>query len=88
MRLKSKITELKNTLEGINSRINEAEELTVNGKRAVEITAMEQSKGKNENSRIDPWSNIRYANTCTVGSQKEERERERGREGLRRVMER
>ena len=40
------ITEMKNTLEGINSRINEAEELTLNWKSAVEITAMEQNKGK------------------------------------------
>ena len=46
MGLKSNITELKNTLEGINSRINEAEELTLNWKSAVEITAMEQYKGK------------------------------------------
>ena len=46
MELKSKITEMKNTLEGINSRINEAEELTVSWKRVVEITAMEQNKGK------------------------------------------
>ena len=36
---------MKNTLEGINSRINE-EELTVSWKRVVEITAMEQNKGK------------------------------------------
>ena len=46
MELKNKIIEMKNALEGINSRINEAEELTTNWKRLAEITTMEQNKEK------------------------------------------
>ena len=43
------ITEMKNTLEGINSRITEAEE-QINDleDRMIEFTAMEQNKVKNE----------------------------------------
>ena len=41
------ITEIKNTLEGINSRITEAEEwISELEDRKVEITAMEQNKEK------------------------------------------
>ena len=46
MELKNKMIEMKNTPEGINSRINEAEALTVDWKRVAEISAMEQNKGK------------------------------------------
>ena len=35
------ITEMKNTLEGINSRINAAEQLSDLGNRLMEITAVE-----------------------------------------------
>ena len=35
------ITEMKNTLEGINSRINGAEQLSDLGNRLMEITAVE-----------------------------------------------
>ena len=39
------ITEMKNTLEGINSRITEGEEwISDQEDRMVEITAMEQNK--------------------------------------------
>ena len=52
------ITEMKNTLEGINSRITEAEEqISDLEDRMVEITATEQKKGKrmtrNEDSLRD-----------------------------------
>ena len=41
------ITEMKTTLEGINSRITEAEErISVLEDRMVEITAVEQNKEK------------------------------------------
>ena len=41
------ITEMKTTLEGINSRITEAEErISDLEDRRVEFTAMEQNKGK------------------------------------------
>ena len=40
------VTEMKNTLEGINSRINEAEQISELEDRLVEITAAEQNKGE------------------------------------------
>ena len=45
--LKNTIFEMKNTIEGINSRINEAEEQKMELEdRVVEITAVEQNKEK------------------------------------------
>ena len=57
------ISEMKNTLEGINSRITETEEWVRDLKdRMVEITAMEQNKERrmirNENSLREPWDII------------------------------
>ena len=54
---------MKNTLEGINSRITETEEWVRDLKdRMVEITAMEQNKERrmirNENSLREPWDII------------------------------
>ena len=54
------ITEMKNELEGINSRITEAEEqISDLEDRMVEFTAMEQNKKKrmkrNEDSLRDLW---------------------------------
>ena len=61
------ITEMKNTLEGINSRINEAEEQRSELEdRMVEITATEQNKEKrmkrSENSVRHLWDNIKCTN--------------------------
>ena len=58
---------MKNTLEGINSRINEAEErISELENRVVEITAAEQNKEKrmkrNKHSLRDLWDNIKYTN--------------------------
>ena len=45
--MNNKITEMKNTLEGINSRITEAEEQIHDLRdRMVEFTAVEQNKEK------------------------------------------
>ena len=61
------ITEIKNTLEGINGRIYKAEE-SISGPedRMVEITADEQNKGKRmkrtKDSPRDPWGNIKCTN--------------------------
>ena len=57
------ITEMKNTLEGINSRITEAEEqINELEGRMVEITSAEQNKEKrmkrNENCLRDLCENI------------------------------
>ena len=76
------ITETKNTLEGINSRITEAEErITDLEDRMVEFTAVEQNKEKkmkrNEDSLRDLWDNIKLNYICIIGVPEEE-EREKG----------
>ena len=76
------ITEMKNTLEGINSRVTEAEEQTSELEdRAVEITAMEQNKEKrmktNEDSLRDLLDNIKHTNIHIIGGPRRRRERER-----------
>ena len=66
--LKNKQTEMNNTLEGIDSRIMEAEERINDLKdRMVEITTAEQNtekknekKKKNEDSLRDLWDNIKH----------------------------
>ena len=66
------ITEIKNTLEGINSRITEAEEwISDPGERMVEIAASEQNKEKrmkrHEDSLRDCWNNIKCTNIHITG---------------------
>ena len=66
------LTEMKNTLEGINNRITEAEEwISELEDRMVEITANEQSKEKtmkrNEDSLRDLWDNIKCTNLWIIG---------------------
>ena len=73
------ITEMKNTLEGINSRITEAERISDLEDRMVESTAPEQNKEKrkkrNEGNLRDLWNNIKRTNiriTCfPVGEERE-----------------
>ena len=72
---------MNNTLQGINSRINEAEEWINDLKdRMVEITATAQNTEKrmkrNEGSLRDLWDNIKCTNIHIVGVP-EGRERER-----------
>ena len=76
------ITEMKNTLEGINSRITEAEEwISDLEDRKIEFTAMEQNKEKrmkrNEYSLRDFWDNIKCTNIHIIGDPEGE-EREKG----------
>ena len=65
--MNSKITEIKNTLEGTNSRISEAEWIGELEGRMGEITAEKQNKGKGmkriEDSLRDCWDNS--PNICT-----------------------
>ena len=66
------ITEMKNTLEGINSRITEGEERISDLKnRMVEFIAAEQNKEKrmkrNEDSLRDLWDNIKRNNIHIIG---------------------
>ena len=84
--LKNKQTEMNNTLEGINSRITEAEE-RINDleDRMVEITATEQNIEKrmkrNEDSLRDLWDNIKCTNIHIIGVPEGE-EREKGPEKI------
>ena len=74
------ITEIKNSLQGINSRITEAEERISDLEyKIVEITTPEQNKEKRmkriEDSLRDLWDNIKCTNIRTIGSQKKKRKR-------------
>ena len=59
----NKINEIKNSLEGINSRLTEAEWISDLEDKIVEITATEQNKEKRmkriEDSLRDLWDNIK-----------------------------
>ena len=70
--MKNTITEMKNTPEGINSRITEGEEwISDLEDRMVEFTATEQNKEKrmkrNEDSLRDLWDNIKCNNILIIG---------------------
>ena len=67
------LTEMKNTLEGINSRITEAEErVSELEDRMGEITATEEKKEKgmkeSKDSLRDPWD-IKRTNILIIGTQ-------------------
>ena len=71
------ITEIKNTLEGINSRITEAEEWINDLEyKTVEITTAEQNKEKSmkrvEDSLRDIWDNVEHTNIRIIGVSAEE----------------
>ena len=74
------ITKIKNTLEGTNRRITEAEEwISELEDRMLEITAEEQNKGKRmkriEDSLIDCGDNIKCTNIQVIGKSEEEGKR-------------
>ena len=70
--LKNKQTEMKNTLEGINSRITKTEE-QINDleDRMVEIIAIEQNiekrMNRNEDSLRDLWDRMKCTNIHIIG---------------------
>ena len=77
---------MKNTLEGINNRITEAEEwISDLEDKMVEITAEEQNKEKRmkriEDSLRDLWDNIKHTNTWMIGVPEEE-EKKKGTEKI------
>ena len=83
------INEIKNFLEGINSRITEAEEwMSDLEDKIVEITTAEQNKEKRmkriEDSLRDLWDNIKCTNIRIIGSQK----KKRNGKGLRKYLKR
>ena len=78
---------MKTTLEGINSRITEAEErISDLEDRMVEFTAAEQNKEKrvkiNEDSLRDLWDNIIKRNNIRIIGVPEGEEREKGPEKI------
>ena len=71
---------MKNTVEGINSSITEAEEhISDLEDKMVEFTAAEQNKEKRmkrkEDSPRDFWGNIKCNNIHIIGVPEEEREK-------------
>ena len=83
------INEIKNSLEGINSRITEAEEQTSDLEdKIVEIITKEQNKEKRmkriEDSLRDLWDNIKCMNIRIIGVTEEEEEKK----GLRKYLKR
>ena len=71
------ITEMKNALEGINSRISEAEEqISKLEDKMVVITSEEQNKVKRmkrtEDSLRDIWDNIKHTNIGIIGIPEDE----------------
>ena len=84
--MKNTINETKNTLEGINSRITEAEECVSDLEdKIVEITIAEQNKEKRmkrtEDSLKDLWDNIKCTNIRIIGVPEEE-EKQKGTEKI------
>ena len=83
--LKNTITEMKSTLEGICSRLNEEEWITELEDRVVEITMAEQKKAKkvkrNEDSLRDLWDNIKSDHIHIIGVPEGE-ERDKGPEKI------
>ena len=68
--------EIKNTLEGINSRISEAEWISELEDKTVEITFEEQNKVKRmkraEDIFRDFWDHIKHTNILIIGVPEEE----------------
>ena len=70
--IKTTITKMKNTLEGLNGRLNDTEEqISDLEDRMVEFTAAEHNKEKrmkrNEDSLRDFWDNIKCNNIRNIG---------------------
>ena len=80
------INEIKNSLEGINIRITEAEEwISDLEDKTVEMTTAEQNKDKRmkriEDSLRDLWDNIKRTNIRIIGVPEEE-EKKKGTEKI------
>ena len=80
--MQNTITEIKNSLEVANSRIQEAEEqISEVEDRLVEITDAEQKREKrlktNKESLREVWDNIKHTNIHIIGVPEEKRERRR-----------
>ena len=75
--MKNTVTEMRTTVEGINSRLNDTEKwITELEDRIVKTTATEQKKMKRNKDRLrDLWDNIKPTNIHIIGvPEGEERE--------------
>ena len=84
--MKNIINEIKNTLEGINSRIMEAEKRTRDLEdKTVEITTTEENKEirmkRIEDGLRDLWDNTKHTNILIIGVPEEE-EKKKGSEKI------
>ena len=84
------INEIKNSLEGINSRITETgERISDPENKIVEITTAEQNKEERmkriEDNLRDLWDNIKHNNIQIIGVQKKKRKRKGLRKDLKRL---
>ena len=67
------ITEMKSTVEGINSKLHDTEEwISELENRVVDIIAAKQKKKRNENHLRDLWDNIMHANVRVIVVSEEE----------------
>jgi len=78
--MNNEINEIKNTLEGTNSRITEAEDrISEVEDRMVEVNEAERKKeeriNRNENNLRDPWDNVKHHNIRIIGVPGEEDKR-------------
>ena len=81
------INEIKNTLEGTNSRIMEAEDrISEVEDRMVEINETEREKEKlikrNEDNLIDLWDNVKRPNIRIIGVPEEEEDKKKDHEKI------
>ena len=84
--MNNKINEIKNSLEGINTRITEAEErISDLEDKIVEITTAEQNKEKRmkriKDSLRDLWNNNKHTNIWIIGVPEED-EKKKGTEKI------
>ena len=80
---------MNSTLEGINSRVTEAEEWINDLEESMlEITAAEQNIEKrmqrNKDSLRDLWDNIKHINICIIGLPEEKKDKKDLRKYLKR----
>ena len=80
---------MNSTLEGINSRVTEAEEwINDLEERMLEITAAEQNTEKrmqrNKDRLRDLWDNIKHINICIIGLPEEKKDKKDLRKYLKR----
>ena len=85
------VTEIKNILEGINSRISEAEEQMSELKdKTVEITSEEQSKvnrvRRTEDTFRGLWDSVRATNVWIIGVPEEDEKKKGTRKFLKEIV--